>query len=145
MEIENCQIRGQVSQDSLFLSEKPPDRYTWSGRRLTRKQTTCRPDTLWPEMRKHMSDASKRREKQKWAVEKPKLENARRLRGIYLIDPEDEEFKLTMKILVESWKFRCQQQCLVKLHCAQLAVRLGALLENTRQNTLVLLKLTNLG
>ena len=80
-----------------ILSEKPPDGYTWSGTRLTRKQTTSRPDTLWPEMRKQMSDASKREEKQKWAVEKPKLENARRLRGIYFIDPEDEEFKLTMK------------------------------------------------
>ena len=44
-----------------------------------------------------MSDASKRKEKQKWAVEKPKLDNARRLCGIYFIDPNDEEFKDTMK------------------------------------------------
>ena len=50
-----------------------------------------------PEMWKHMSAASKRKEKQKWAVEKPKLDNARRLRGIYFIDPEDEEFKDIMK------------------------------------------------
>ena len=42
------------------------------------------------------SDASKRKEKQKWTIEKPKLDNARRLRGIYFIDPEDEEFKLKM-------------------------------------------------
>ena len=48
-----------------FLKEKPPDWYTWSGRRLTRKQTTSRPDKLWSEMWKHMSDASKRKEKQK--------------------------------------------------------------------------------
>ena len=40
-----------------------------------------------------MSDESKRKEKQKWAVERPKLDNARRLRDIYLIDPDDEEFK----------------------------------------------------
>ena len=44
-----------------MLSEKSPDGYTWSGGRLTRKQTT------------------------------------RRLRGIYFIDSEDEEFKLTLK------------------------------------------------
>ena len=78
-------------------SEKPPDGYTWSWRSLTRKQTTSRPDKLWPEMRKHMSNASKRQEKQKWATEKPELDNARKLRGIYFIDPTDEEFKEIMK------------------------------------------------
>ena len=40
-----------------------------------------------------MSDASKRKEKQKWAIEEPKLDNARRLRGIFFIDLDDEEFK----------------------------------------------------
>ena len=35
--------------------------------------------------------------KQKWALEKPKLDNARQLRGIFFIEPEDEEFKLTKK------------------------------------------------
>ena len=44
-----------------------------------------------------MSDASNRKEKQKWAFEKPKLDNARRLRGIYFIDPDDAEFKEIMK------------------------------------------------
>ena len=46
-------------------------------------------------MWKYVSDASKRKERQKWAIEKPKLDNARRLRDIYFID--SEEFKLTMK------------------------------------------------
>ena len=32
-------------------------------------------------------------EKHKWFNEKPKLDNARRLRGIYFIDLEDKEFK----------------------------------------------------
>ena len=40
-----------------------------------------------------MFDAWKRKEKQKWAIGKPKLENARRLRGIFFIDPDDDEFK----------------------------------------------------
>ena len=44
-----------------------------------------------------MSDAAKKRAKQRWTVEKPKLENARQLRGIFFIEPNDEEFKLTMK------------------------------------------------
>ena len=39
----------------------------------------------------------KRKEKQKRAIEKPKIDNARRLRGIYFIDLGDEEFKDIMK------------------------------------------------
>ena len=34
---------------------------------------------------------------QKWTIEKPKLDNARRLRGIYFIDLDDKEFKETIK------------------------------------------------
>ena len=41
--------------------------------------------------------AKKERAKQSWAIEKPQLENARQLRGIFFIEPNDEEFKLTMK------------------------------------------------
>ena len=39
----------------------------------------------------------KLKEKQKWLHEKLHLENARKLRGIYFIDPEDKEFKETIK------------------------------------------------
>ena len=60
------------------LSEKTPDGHTWSSGRLTRKQTTSRPDKLWSETWKHMSDASKLKEKQKWS----------RLCDIYFIDLE---------------------------------------------------------
>ena len=97
MEIENCQIRGQVCTRFTVLDEKPPDGYTWSRARRTRKQTTSRPDTLWPEIWKDMSDASKRKEKQKWTIENPKLDNARNLRGFCFIDLDDEEFKDIIK------------------------------------------------
>ena len=40
---------------------------------------------------------AKLREKQKWSNEKHHLENARKLRGIYFIDPEDKEFRETIK------------------------------------------------
>ena len=72
-----------------LLDEKAPDGYTWSGGRLTRKQLTSRPDHLWPELWKSMGKNAKLKEKQKWAEEKIHLENARKLRGIYFIDPED--------------------------------------------------------
>ena len=44
-----------------------------------------------------MGKHAKLKEKQKWSSEKLHLENARKLRGIYFIDPEDKEFKETIK------------------------------------------------
>ena len=80
-----------------LLEEKAPDGYMRSGERLTRKQLTSRPDHLWPELWKSMGKHAKLKEKQKWSEEKLHLENARKLRGIYFIDPEDMEFKETIK------------------------------------------------
>ena len=44
-----------------------------------------------------MGKHAKLKEKQKWSNEKLHLENERKLRGIYFIDPEDKEFKETIK------------------------------------------------
>ena len=44
-----------------------------------------------------MGKHAKLKEKQKWSNEKPQLDNARKLRGIYFIDPEEKEFKETIK------------------------------------------------
>ena len=44
-----------------------------------------------------MGKHAKLKEKQKWSSKKLHLENARKLRGIYFIDPEDKEFKETIK------------------------------------------------
>ena len=44
-----------------------------------------------------MGKHAKLKEKQKWSNEKLHLENARKLRGIYFIDPEDTEFEETIK------------------------------------------------
>ena len=81
----------------ILLNERPPDGYTWSGRRLARKQTTSRFDEVCPNMWTHVSDSSKKKAKQRWAIEKPKLDNARQLGGIYFIEPDDEELKLIIK------------------------------------------------
>ena len=80
-----------------LLEEKPPNGYMWSGWRLTRKQLTSRPDHLWPELWEKMGKDAKLKEKQKWSNAKLYLENARKLRRIYFIDPEDKEFKETIK------------------------------------------------
>ena len=99
MEKENCQMNGHDSWRFVPLKERPPEGYTWSGRRLTRKQTTRkRPDDVWPDMWTHMSDAAKKKAKQRWAIEKPEPDNTRQLRSRFFIEPNDEEFKLlTMK------------------------------------------------
>ena len=65
-------------------------------RDLTKRQATSRPDHQWPEIWKSMSRNSKIMEKN-WASERPKLENARNLRGVYFIDPEDTEFANIIK------------------------------------------------
>ena len=64
------------------LKQKPPDGYMWSGRKLTRRQVTSRPDHLRPELWIKLGRNGQLKEKHKWSNEKPKLDNARRLRGI---------------------------------------------------------------
>ena len=39
----------------------------------------------------------RKKEKQEWAIEKPKIDDSRRLIGNYFIDPEDGEYKETIK------------------------------------------------
>ena len=80
-----------------LLEVKPSDGYMWSGERLTRRQVTSRPDHLWPELWIKLERNAKLKEKHKWSNEKPKLDNARRLRGIYFTDFEDKEFKETIR------------------------------------------------
>ena len=81
-------------------SETPPDGYMWSVERLTRRQVTSRPDHLWPELWTKLGRNAKLREKHKWSNEKPKLDNARRLRGIYFIDPVFPDSAISPPILM---------------------------------------------
>ena len=68
----------------------------WSGERLTKVQTTTRPDHVWPEVWSKIGKAAQNREEQEWKNEEPKLDNDRRLRGIHFFrHPTDEEYKET--------------------------------------------------
>ena len=40
---------------------------------------------------------AKKKAKRRWAIEKPKFDNARHLRGMFFIEPNDEEFTFRMK------------------------------------------------
>ena len=53
----------------VLLKEKPPEGLSCSGERLTRKQSTSRPDNVWPDMLEFMSDAAKKKAKQRWAFD----------------------------------------------------------------------------
>ena len=124
-----------------FFGWKTTGWYSWSGWDWQEsKQPT---DTLWPEIRKDKSEASKFKEKQKWAIEKPKLDNARRLRGVYFIAPADDEFKDIMKKKKKrAWKAGSSDascNALLRLNVRSTG-KLVALKRRARQVTLVLLK-----
>ena len=61
-----------------LLKEKHPKKKTCGpGRKI---QTTTRPDYVWPEVWTKIGKAAQNREKQEWVKEKPKLDNARKLK-----------------------------------------------------------------
>ena len=97
-----------------LLEEKPPEGYMLSRWRLTRNQLASRPDHLWPELWKSMRKHAKLKEKPEWSNEKFHLENARKLRGIYFIDPEDKEFKETIKNARKKLETSVLLQCIVE-------------------------------
>ena len=70
-----------MSTKFTLLNDKPPSGCVWSQRRLTKIQATSRPGNAWPESWSGMSKTA-RKEKQERAIEEPKIDNARRARGI---------------------------------------------------------------
>ena len=84
---------GQDSFNFLYW-KKPPDGYMWSGW-IDKTAVNIQARFLWLELWEKIGNNAKVMEKQKWSHEKPQLDNARKLRGIYSIDPEDKEFKET--------------------------------------------------
>ena len=93
-----------------LLKEKPPKGSMWSGERLTKIRATTRPANVWPEVWSKMGKAAQKREEE-WAIEKPKLNNARRLRGICFIDPEDGEYGEKLKNARRKFKVPKMRQC----------------------------------
>ena len=58
---------------------------------------------------------AKLKEKQKWSLEKPKLDNARKMRGIYFIDPETRNLRRPSRMLARNWKHLWLPLCLARL------------------------------
>ena len=63
-----------------------------------------------------MSNAAQKKEKEEWAMEKPKVDNARRPRGINFIDPEDgEREKEAIKIATKKLEILMEAAMLCKM------------------------------
>ena len=86
----------------------------WSGERLTRKQLTSRPDHEWPELWEKMGKNAKLKEKQKWSHEKPRLDNARKLRGIFSLTPSTRNLRRPLKNARKKLKNQWLPLCLAK-------------------------------
>ena len=86
-----------------------------------------------------MSDAAKKKAKQRWAIEKPKLDNARQLRGIFFVELNDEEFKFTMKAARRKLEVPMPAAMPCKMPIKSSVETHRNFLGNARQNTLVLL------
>ena len=61
-----------------LLNERPPwwIHMVWEET-SRKKQVNSRPDNVWQDLWTHTCDAAKKKAKQRWAIEKPKLDNAR--------------------------------------------------------------------
>ena len=79
-----------------------------------------------------MSKAAQKKEKQDWAVQKPELDNAQRLRGIYFIDPEDGEQKDTIKKARKKLEIPMESAILCKMGTKKRSMKLR---ETARETT----------
>ena len=79
-----------------LLNEKSPKGFLWSGERLTQIQTTARPDHVWPEVWTNNGKAAQNREN-RMGKRKTKARQCSKTDRIYFIDPDDQDYKETLK------------------------------------------------
>ena len=87
-----------------LLDEKPPDGYMWSGRRLTKRQATSRPDHLWPELWTQLGRTVKLREKHKWANENPRSTMLEDYEEFISLTLRTRSSKKPLGMLERNWK-----------------------------------------
>ena len=96
MALETCQILGQVSHNLLYWKKNLQTDICGPGE-INEKTADILARTFMARALDKIGKNAQLKERQKWSDEKPKLDNARRLRGIYFIGSEDKEFKETIK------------------------------------------------
>ena len=75
-----------------LLRPPPPEGREWVLGRLTKKQKSLRPPTIWPEIWCSLSPKQKEQARAEWAKEKPKLEEAQAARGFKYVSEDDEDY-----------------------------------------------------
>ena len=90
MDQEICLILGQVSLNLLYWKKNLQKGYMWSGEEINKKTADIQVRSFMVRnLENNWEENAKLKEKQKCVQWKSsKLENARKLRGIYFIDPE---------------------------------------------------------
>ena len=79
------------------IRRETSDGYLWSGEETDKTASDIQARLFMARTLDEIGKECEAEERQKWSREKPQLDNARKLRGIYFIDPEDKEFIETMK------------------------------------------------
>ena len=96
MALETCLILGQVSHNLLYSTKKLLTDILGPGRDW-RENSLHSGWIIHGQSYERKWESAKLKGKQKWSEEKIHVDNARKLRGIYFIDPEDTEFKENIK------------------------------------------------
>ena len=105
----------------ILLNERPPDGLSWCGRENDEETN----DHQNPAMCGQICGSICLMHRNAKRSEKPELDNARQLRGIFFIEPDDEEFKHTMKNarrkleipMQAAMPYKTPVNCRVETHC----------------------------
>ena len=96
MGLETCLILGQVSHNLLYSTKKLPKDICGPGETENGKRHSGQiiyGQNSGPNWEEIPSCGTSK----KWSIEKPQLDNAGRLRGIYFIEADDKELKETIR------------------------------------------------
>ena len=111
---KNCQKDGQDSQDLFYWRKGHQNETHGPGRGLTKKQTTSRPDDVWPDMEIYVRCSEKRKQNKDGPRRDQNSKTPDNWEEYSSLSQTTKNSSLQWKPLVESWKFRCLQQCLAK-------------------------------
>ena len=113
MGLETCLILGQVSLSLLYEKRNLPTDIC-GPREIDTTAGNIQARSFMARTLDEIGKKAHLKERQKWSNEKPKLDNAGRLRGIYFIDPEDKEFREPLRMLARNWKHQWLPLCFAR-------------------------------